>query len=60
MCLAKVAFWSKVSMTGSAICLLLEKLTSPPTHVSESSKGVQLPVFDGSMLFVPRFFAVHI
>ena len=60
MCSAKKAFWSEVSMTGSVIWFLLKKLTSPPTYVCESSKGVQFPVFDGSMLFIPRFFAVYI
>ena len=54
LCSANMAFWSEVSMTGSAICLLLEKLTSPPTCVSESLKGVQFPVFDGSMLWHPN------
>ena len=42
---AKMAFWSDVSMTGSAIWLLLEKLTSPPTCVSESSNGGAIPCF---------------
>ena len=54
MCSAKMEFWSEVSMTGSAICLLLEKLTSTPTCVSESSKGCNTLFFDGSMLFHPK------